>query len=812
VDTLSNTRSKVRQRAVKAWVAGDWLPVDGHERNKPLQHLAQCVASGLEPGINQDLDAWTNDLSGLRRNSTAQQLFLTKDAIEWRASRHHSLIHLLLADLEYAPVKQRHGIGKNDPSYIVVIAPRWSKCRHAVQPNGKQVWFLCVKGACVNVLQHFLFQLGSRGALRYDFGTCCQMSSDCHGQGGQGVVFSGTNVMPVSGLPKVLQDWGQDLHLYEVHRYNPAALKIWTKNDEEQVRKEVCFLQAAAGHPNVSAMFGLFMQSMQAAGRPGSEAEMRYILVMELCTGGDVHEHASSIALNEQTIAEVLMGVSCALTHLHRLQIVHRDVKAENVVIQKDHAVLIDFGIAAYLWDCEAMRECVGSPGYAAPEVIIGRDYNESIDCFALGVLLYFMVYGSLPFKGPGSKESLEATAKCNVVYPELARNEVPPEILTLMKELLSRRWRERPTASQVFHKVEEIESPRCLEWAAYKVSMAAMVKCGYIEDPQNPDLDVYLHGPPGGKPDAPRVQPRLSTTDSVAQQGAVLYRAVLNAQRSASANLRRGMRHIPEFLRNVSARLQQQAPRRPSARALRSRIFSGSSAGSSAGSERGPSLGSGSADPQEASDSDGERSIVSIASVVKSKSEAAAAQLRPPEEEAAGSVRSEPRADSRARASSAAAQRPVVAPLAERPLPEPVPPQESPPVPPPPVPAPESQEPSFQLMSDSLSDGLLPPVRRSPSQQAPDLPRLSGALPASPRQSLPASVFASIRRPMAALGRVVRTLHPATGAESAPLARNTLQTPQPSAQHALAVVPPAEPRSGRPSPNPRQRHQRAPY
>ena len=266
------------QRGVKAWTPGsDPLPRDGVARRNALEHLVQCVAEAHPPSMQQDLGAWSNDLEGLRRNSTAQQLFLCKDCIEWRASKPHVLAALLLADVHWAPVKPRHGLGQNDPSHIVLVAPRFTKSRYATCRNGVQVWFLCVKGATSTVLQHFLFQLGRRGALRWELPDSFKISRDCQGQGGQGAVFSGITLLPTAadGI-NVLQDAKDFMQLHHVHDFAAVAAKVWTKSSHDDVvKKEAQFMQAAAGHPNVSTLLGMFAASVR--GSDEARPEIRWV-------------------------------------------------------------------------------------------------------------------------------------------------------------------------------------------------------------------------------------------------------------------------------------------------------------------------------------------------------------------------------------------------------------------------------------------------------------------------------------------------------------------------------------------------------
>ena len=93
-----------------------------------------------------------------------------------------------------------------------------------------------------------------------------------------------------------------------------------------------------------------------------------------------------------------------AVCHCHANGVIHRDIKPENIMITKSGELkLIDFGLSIRS-DVNVANEIVGTGFYMAPEMLIGK-YNEKVDCWALGVLLYVFVSGYLPFYGKTNSE-----------------------------------------------------------------------------------------------------------------------------------------------------------------------------------------------------------------------------------------------------------------------------------------------------------------------------------------------------------------------------------------------------------------------
>jgi serine/threonine-protein kinase len=142
----------------------------------------------------------------------------------------------------------------------------------------------------------------------------------------------------------------------------------------------------------------------------GSEAESSYI-VTEFIEGETLKQFLARTRVRHPEVAALIaMELGGALIHAHGLGIIHRDIKPENVMIRKDGLLkLMDFGIAQVV-DLQRMTvtgQLLGSPAYMAPELIEGRSPDFRTDVFSVGILLYQMATGSLPFSGKNPHEVL---------------------------------------------------------------------------------------------------------------------------------------------------------------------------------------------------------------------------------------------------------------------------------------------------------------------------------------------------------------------------------------------------------------------
>ena len=127
-------------------------------------------------------------------------------------------------------------------------------------------------------------------------------------------------------------------------------------------------------------------------------------MIFQLCSGGDLKTYLQSHGpLDEFKAQEIFKQIADAVKLLNLSGIVHRDLKPANILITEDGRIkLADFGVAR-LFNSKVdkmMESYVGTPYYMAPEVAQGKSFNEKADLWSLGIILFEMIAGRVPFKG----------------------------------------------------------------------------------------------------------------------------------------------------------------------------------------------------------------------------------------------------------------------------------------------------------------------------------------------------------------------------------------------------------------------------
>jgi serine/threonine-protein kinase len=184
-------------------------------------------------------------------------------------------------------------------------------------------------------------------------------------------------------------------------------------------------------HPKVMRVFG-------------GEKRSRIYMVMEWCDGRLLRQILDEGRLPQDRAIRIAVGVLDALEYIHANGVVHRDLKPENIMVDADDNVkLIDFGIAG---DTAARRltyanftATLGTPNYISPEQVKGKRGDGRSDIYSMGVILYEMLTGKLPFNGPSPLAAMNERLLNHPVPPRVADPSVSPQLQEVIYRAIER-------------------------------------------------------------------------------------------------------------------------------------------------------------------------------------------------------------------------------------------------------------------------------------------------------------------------------------------------------------------------------------
>lgn len=166
------------------------------------------------------------------------------------------------------------------------------------------------------------------------------------------------------------------------------------------------------------------------------EDEEHVYLVMEYLPYGNLLKRVSDNgSLSEAQIKGFLRDLLQTMNYLHSKDIVHRDLKLENILMTDENTLdfkIIDFGLA-YDGRSIQKRKC-GSPGYVAPEILRNEEYNYKIDIFSIGVILYIMFHGEHPFEASEMSKILKKNLECKLKIKKSISKQAKDVILAAME------------------------------------------------------------------------------------------------------------------------------------------------------------------------------------------------------------------------------------------------------------------------------------------------------------------------------------------------------------------------------------------
>ncbi len=195
--------------------------------------------------------------------------------------------------------------------------------------------------------------------------------------------------------------------------------------------------RAAAGlsHPNIVTVYDVV------------EFDESMFIIMELLQGISLREQSDRDLDHILEYFEQLCG---ALSHAHQHGVIHRDLKPENVILVEDQIKLMDFGLARSMSSrLSAEGALAGTASYLAPEQALGMDVDARTDLYSLGVMLYEMAAGRLPFTEGDALAVISQHLHAPVVPPRTYNKAISPELNELVLRLMSKNLEDRPSSAE---------------------------------------------------------------------------------------------------------------------------------------------------------------------------------------------------------------------------------------------------------------------------------------------------------------------------------------------------------------------------
>jgi len=175
------------------------------------------------------------------------------------------------------------------------------------------------------------------------------------------------------------------------------AMKIIDKNNEEEeltdeeILNEINILKKI-DHPNIVKLFEFYSN------------KSKYYLILEFCEGGNLNQFLNENKLSEFHVIYIMFQILSAMNYCHNMNILHRDLKPDNILIKKSEfdlcrVKICDFGTSHIFKKGEKQKEAIGTLNFMAPEVLKEK-YNQKCDLWSCGVVMYILLTGRNPFVG----------------------------------------------------------------------------------------------------------------------------------------------------------------------------------------------------------------------------------------------------------------------------------------------------------------------------------------------------------------------------------------------------------------------------
>lgn len=216
--------------------------------------------------------------------------------------------------------------------------------------------------------------------------------------------------------------------------------------------------------------------------------DLNYYIMMEFCPNGELFQYIVDRGrLNEDEAAPKVRQILETLQYIHKMRVTHRDLKPENILIdQYGQLKISDFGLSRFADENDLVSTPCGSPCYASPECISGKPYNyETTDVWSVGVILYAMVTGQLPWTKRNQAQLFEQIRRGEYTIPSHVSFKCSDFIRGLMTVDITKRFTIEKALKHPF-----LVSTPPFEFQS-STPFAKMISIKKVDDYFNFDIDI---------------------------------------------------------------------------------------------------------------------------------------------------------------------------------------------------------------------------------------------------------------------------------------------------------------------------------
>jgi len=211
-------------------------------------------------------------------------------------------------------------------------------------------------------------------------------------------------------------------------------------------------------HPNIVGFEGACIERKR-------DDESVFMIVTELMEKGTLKDQVRENPLSSGQTVKYAIDIAKAMEYIHHVEIIHRDLKCDNVLLNKDDiAKVADLGLAREIDVDNGMTVLAGTPKWEAPEVLVSkkgkRNYSKGADVYSFGMVLYEMMSGLEPFPDIHDIFELKKIVCDKNKRPKLPKKKLlNPALISMMKECWQRDANRRPSFTQILITLRKIDS-----------------------------------------------------------------------------------------------------------------------------------------------------------------------------------------------------------------------------------------------------------------------------------------------------------------------------------------------------------------